>query len=168
MTFSEKSIDIITVPHIKGTFIYFLLKDNEVVYVGQTKSGLDRPFQHKDKDFDMVKILPCDESELNEMEDFYILKYEPKYNKFFSASTYISIQYARTKLRNDTGDKHVTQYDVRRLIALCDVPVFTIMGKDRISVEDYDDILECLKSEISKEPGHWSFMLKQKAKGVMK
>lgn len=38
------------------SIIYFLLQDDEVVYVGQSKGGLARPFSHcVDKDFNLVK-----------------------------------------------------------------------------------------------------------------
>lgn len=62
--------------------IYLLLKNEEVVYVGQTTIGLARVFQHRGKkDFDFIKLIPCDECELTELEDRYIAKYQPIYNQ---------------------------------------------------------------------------------------
>ena len=69
------------IPLIKGSLIYFLVKNNEVVYVGQTKNGLYRPFSHYNKDFDKVYVKKCRTVDLDVIEDYYILKYKPIYNK---------------------------------------------------------------------------------------
>ena len=61
--------------------VYFLLQDGEVVYVGKTKTGLARPFSHFDKEYNEIGVLPCERDKLAEVEDFYICKYTPKYNK---------------------------------------------------------------------------------------
>lgn len=61
-------------------FIYFLCAGDEVVYVGQTRVGLYRPFSHRDKEYNRVKILPCEETQLDYLEEYYIKKYKPKYN----------------------------------------------------------------------------------------
>lgn len=62
--------------------VYFLFKSGEIVYVGQTITGLQRIFFHTaDKDFDSVGIIKCDISKLNETETYYIAKYKPIYNK---------------------------------------------------------------------------------------
>lgn len=83
MKFSEtaqaKTINIVGFPTV---FIYYLLKNDEVVYVGQTRQGLLRPFCHiRDKDFDEVKIIECKKEELDSKEAEAISKYTPKYNK---------------------------------------------------------------------------------------
>ena len=51
-----------------------------MVYVGQTKAGLYRPFSHKDKKYDNVKVIPCKLNELNTLEQQFIEKYKPRYN----------------------------------------------------------------------------------------
>lgn len=61
--------------------VYFLLKGDEVVYVGKTTNGIGRVFAHmKEKDFDNIKIkrMPIDELDLAEAR--YISKYNPRYN----------------------------------------------------------------------------------------
>lgn len=61
--------------------VYFLLQDGEVVYVGKTTTGLARPYSHFDKEYSEIRVLPCERDNLAEVEDFYICKYKPKYNK---------------------------------------------------------------------------------------
>ncbi|MDT8901154.1 GIY-YIG nuclease family protein [Anaeroselena agilis] len=75
------------------SIIYFLFKGDEVVYVGQSKHGVSRVFAHihqspgdYKKSFDRFTITPCEESELNNLEAFYVLKFKPKYNKVFPKS----------------------------------------------------------------------------------
>ena len=88
MQFEEKA-DLV-VDATKDYLIYFLLKENDVVYVGQTTRNLLRPFAHKDKIFDSVAIIyqAEDRELLNEVEEFYIKKYSPKYNKVFNPDGY--------------------------------------------------------------------------------
>lgn len=63
--------------------IYFLIDvNNEVVYVGKTLHEYSRPFAHiNDKVFEKITVLRCNESELDYLEDKFIMKYQPKYNK---------------------------------------------------------------------------------------
>lgn len=70
-------------PGIKSKiFVYFLLQDEDVVYVGQTTSGIIRPISHlNDKVFNFIKIIYCERENLGKMEHKYILKYNPLYNK---------------------------------------------------------------------------------------
>ena len=55
--------------------IYFLCKDSEVIYVGQSVSPSSRIGTHsgdKTKDFDRVYLLPTPQSELNDVEAAFI------------------------------------------------------------------------------------------------
>lgn len=62
--------------------VYFLINKQKIVYIGQTKIGLPRIFQHRQtKVFDKYSILKCTEKELNFYEDYLIKKFKPKYNK---------------------------------------------------------------------------------------
>lgn len=60
--------------------IYFLINDNEIVYVGQSIRGECRIFEH-DKDFTHYTSYIIQIDALNEVEKFLITKYKPKYNK---------------------------------------------------------------------------------------
>lgn len=61
--------------------IYFLIKKDEIVYVGQTTKGISRVYAHLgDKDFDSYAILGCKEDELNDLEAYYIVEFNPCYN----------------------------------------------------------------------------------------
>ena len=57
MKFCEDESMVTTIPKCASNCVYFLLKDNEVVYVGQTAQGIVRLFSHRDKDFDEIKII---------------------------------------------------------------------------------------------------------------
>lgn len=60
--------------------IYFLLKDNIVVYVGQSLNVYRRILEHKRKDFDSFRVIACDECKLLEYERRWIKRFNPIYN----------------------------------------------------------------------------------------
>ena len=107
MKFEEKNA--LTIQRCEYTFVYFLLKNKEVVYVGQTKKGFARPFSHRDKDYDEIKIIYCEPNELDITEDQYIRKYKPVYNKQNNAA----MQWSLTRVRNNVREK-------------CNIPNYTI------------------------------------------
>ena len=67
--------------HSKNKIIYLLKDNNEVVYVGQSKN-LTRTWEHEDKIWDSVEIINIPQNiNLHLIEQLYIDKYKPKYNK---------------------------------------------------------------------------------------
>jgi len=64
--------------------VYFLERDGEIVYIGQSINVSSRIRQHQSgydrKEFDSVRILPCDKKELNNWEGFFIRLLSPKLN----------------------------------------------------------------------------------------
>jgi len=66
---------------LKQCFVYFLVKNDEIVYVGQTTRGIARIYNHYgQKDFDFYSFIECKEEELNDLEASYIIKFNPIYN----------------------------------------------------------------------------------------
>lgn len=67
---------------VEETGIYFLIKSNKVIYVGQTTRWPWRLKEHVNNlmDFDSHKFIPYPESELNMWERAYIKRYRPQYN----------------------------------------------------------------------------------------
>jgi hypothetical protein len=63
-------------------YIYFLIKDNKVVYIGQTYTlATKRPYAHNDKTYDKIMVYEVnDKSQLNSLESYLIYKYNPFYN----------------------------------------------------------------------------------------
>lgn len=63
--------------------IYFLIRDDVVVYVGQTKRGVQRILSHSlDKKFDSFSYYQLPSSvDLNELEAYYIFSLLPEYNR---------------------------------------------------------------------------------------
>lgn len=85
--------------------IYFLLDKGEVVYVGQSTKGLNRVKQHLyegKKQFDDFKIEKCKSDRLNDLENYYILKYRPKYNNLLN-NNMVSTLYIYTKVKEKFG-----------------------------------------------------------------
>jgi hypothetical protein len=72
-----------SVPALPLCGIYFLIKDNEIVYVGQSIHIPRRLKTHKrdQKSFDKVFFVECKRKELDCLERKYIRKFVPKLNK---------------------------------------------------------------------------------------
>lgn len=63
------------------TGIYFLLLNNKVVYIGQTKNLKQRISSHKGKKkFDSFRVFPCNVEKLLMYERRWIVKFQPEYN----------------------------------------------------------------------------------------
>ena len=64
-------------------FVYRLIKDNEIIYVGRTNSFIKRMQSHKlDKDFDKIEILTFDNPiDMQIAELYFISKYKTILNK---------------------------------------------------------------------------------------
>jgi len=72
--------NIYEIPGGVQTAVYLLFDNDEVIYVGQTTYGLKRLFQHGDKKFNKFAFIEKPLEELEYWEDYYIMKYQPKYN----------------------------------------------------------------------------------------
>lgn len=149
MEFTEDNKKIITIKNINESFIYFLIKDENVVYVGQTKNGLFRPFSHHDKDFDTVKIILCESNELDIVEDLYIKKYKPVYNK----QNNYKINFNLSRIRNIIRKKYNNQkFSIRTLKKILFTLNITInenyyTKKSTISFENYVKVMEYMKEQ---------------------
>lgn len=130
----------------KETFVYFLLKNKKIVYVGQTTNGLNRIKQHLldcNKDFDDFKILKCDESELEELESNYIIKYNPIYNKHLN-SFKVKFNYIERKLKQEIGFNPYSIKFLKEIIHFSPVKKELFKNEEIILKSDADKIVEFL------------------------
>lgn len=139
MIFSEENF--ISVPLYQKSFIYFLIKDNEVVYVGKTTQGISRPFSHKDKDYDSINIIYCEEKDLDELEDMYISKYKPPYNKLLNFNMNYTLARVRDEIRKKYDDKKFSKTKLNKIIKALDIHVFIENGSEYIKKDDYQRVL---------------------------
>lgn len=66
--------------------VYFLLKSNEVIYIGATET-VSRVAQHrKEKDFDTIVFMPCKQSIHFALERALIKHFKPPLNKHLAVS----------------------------------------------------------------------------------
>lgn len=64
------------------SIIYFLIMDEEIVYVGQSINGISRIFAHmKDKKFNSYYYISVESRLLDIVEECYIKIFQPIYNK---------------------------------------------------------------------------------------
>lgn len=69
--------------------VYFLIKDDEIIYVGQSIDTWKRIRVHaSEKRFDRVALLPCPPELLDSLETAYILELRPRLNYALGRSDY--------------------------------------------------------------------------------
>jgi len=74
----EKSISY---DSIKKIGIYFLIKDKQIIYIGQSINIHNRLSHHSSrKQFDAISIIECNPDNLDELESLYIHAIKPCLN----------------------------------------------------------------------------------------
>ena len=149
LKFEEKNTKRIEL--INRHLIYFLINDDVVVYVGQTKNGLQRPFSHYDKEFNRLEVLECKEEELDMIENKYIIKYMPEYNKTMNLAYAYGLLRARNEVRKNTELKRYTQYDLKKDLIRLGIKIKSdeINGNGYITVNELHDLIEDINGELT-------------------
>lgn len=111
MIFDEKNA-ILFDNEYSHSCIYFLIKNNVVVYVGKTINGKWRIKQHRyDKNYDKVYIIKCESDDLMELEDKYMMKYKPEYNILYNTNRKnIITTYNEVRRKFNTGIIELIEY----------------------------------------------------------
>lgn len=146
----EETGNIITFQNVDECFVYFLLRDEEVVYVGKTSIGITRPFNHKDKYFTSVKLIHCDYSKLDQTEDFYIEKYKPIYNKSRNYNVIYSLQRVKRIIREDYNFPNFNLSCLKRILKDLKITPFIdeYTNNPCINVEQLDEILKYVMEDL--------------------
>ena len=114
--FNEKNVKYFDLSN-EIYYIYFLLKNNKVVYVGQTNNIFNRIKEHKkNKDFDNVAYITTTKNKVNYLENYYIIKYEPFYNELSTNSKCMSSAYIIKKIRENYNQKEVSFEEIIQFI----------------------------------------------------
>ena len=131
------------------SLIYFLLSAGRVVYVGQTRNGFSRPLSHVGtKDFDEIRVMGANEDSLDELEDEYIRRYEPKYNIQPNFSANISIQKFARSL-SILGKVEVSEVEAFAIIKASGLQTICFGHKKYIQKLFADEIMEILQDNLN-------------------
>lgn len=85
-----------------GTCVYFLCRENKVVYVGQAQNVHSRLVEHmRDKVFDAVFYIRVPAQRMNKIESALIGYLNPEYNKTALSTNNSKISLAKSILLND-------------------------------------------------------------------
>lgn len=86
-----------SVPIDDGYKIYFLFRGDEIVYIGQTRSLLNRISAHQNgtvdtakKEFDSIAVVSSTKESVNDDERVYIGHYAPKHNVHHKQRQYVT------------------------------------------------------------------------------
>ncbi len=125
--------------------IYFLVDNNEVVYVGKTKNGIKRITQHTNKNFNSFGFIEYKENELDYYEDFYIMKYQPKYNNTYSCYR-ASLNGCYSKLSSKIR-KYINIFEFANYIEKEKIDIKKFKNISTITKKDFEYIKEKLNKE---------------------
>ena len=130
--------------------VYFLLRYDEIVYVGVTGKLQQRLDTHtKDKDFDSYAFIKFKDRKTAEiMECRYILEFRPQYNKSIQPSDLITLNMLRNTIKSldNIGTKYYKK-NVNKVIKKLDVPLVEFNGTYYVNNYDVLRIVEELTRE---------------------
>lgn len=69
---------------MKPKYIYFLLQEKRIVYIGQTIDFNQRKPGHADKDYDSFRLIKCPADKADHYEQRLIKYFKPLYNQTFN------------------------------------------------------------------------------------
>lgn len=78
--------------------VYFLIRENKVVYIGASVNVLPRIASHVNKDFDFIRIIQCAPSVLEHYERRWIVRFKPAYNSMHLYKWYGSYRTGRKRV----------------------------------------------------------------------
>lgn len=142
MIFEEKKF--ISIEEYKKVFIYFLIKNDEVVYVGKTTQGIFRPLSHRNKDYDKINIIYCDVDKSDKLESYYILKYKPKYNKELNYNSFYTMNMVVQKIKREI-DFNFNLWRLKSIIKETQINIQEFNGKKYISKDDFKEIIAYIR-----------------------
>lgn len=128
------------VNRIIGYIVYFLLKGDEIVYIGSTRNlNFRMEYHYKTKDFDYIYYIKTrDEETMFRVEAENIINYNPKYNKLLNEK-YITISYIQTYIKK-MGYK-VNKKEIKKAINSLSISVYEFKDLYYVSKEDIKDII---------------------------
>lgn len=117
-------------------FIYFLLHNNKIVYIGQSGDIHGRVISHRrNKVFDSIRSIECHIKNLNFYEKRWIDKFKPKYNKtsnqlvkrtIYKKGEWSSPMSAMEAIWRITYDKRFTKNELRKIDVIDMAQVYDI------------------------------------------
>lgn len=144
MKFSEEDASHLGMPPY--SMVYFLLSNDEVVYVGQTNVGTGRIGAHlADKSFDDVCAIRCDPADLDALEDYYIWKYMPKYNRKPNTVCSVSLNSAKTSVEEALSRK-VGIRKIKTLIDALEIKLRTFNDVAYMSKKDLGLLIDFISA----------------------
>lgn len=145
MKFEEKNFR--KLEKVSDIFVYLLIKNGEVIYVGQTQNGIISPYKHKyNKDFDDIYLIECKENELDYLQDKYIKKYCPIYNRDLNKKVNYSLTRIRTKIKEIYPEFDLRK--VKKIVSILEIPTFKVKNVIYVDKKYYVDILKYYEEKM--------------------
>lgn len=146
MKFDET--DTIAFPMSDMSTIYFLLNDDEVVYIGSSESGVCNISTHADKIFNKVEVKFIPTGNLSETKSNLIKKYCPFYNRKLVDGYDIGMGGIKTKIQKKYNCKEFTLVYLKKIIKLLSIRPYEYNGIIYVSKKDCDKITTFIDAEL--------------------
>ena len=138
-------------PNCNLSVIYFLLQDNEIVYVGSSNKGLSRIYQHiRDKKFNAYSYIVVPPENRAKLENNYIFRFNPKYNYIPNYENMISLNVLQKQLKQKKVEKLYYKRELYKLFEKFGIPIIRWRQFELIYDLDYYQFLE-----KGREEGLW-------------
>ena len=107
LAIEDKTKIVVKKPDLKYyNIVYFLINKGDIVYVGKSTKGLARPWSHRDKEWDSFEYIKVHiHTNLSVVEQYYIDKYKPKYNKSDTAISRKAWSKIKTMIKNRNNNE---------------------------------------------------------------
>lgn len=129
-----------------GTGIYYLLRGNRVVYIGQSTCIINRVSNHfvaRKKRFDRFTYMNAPTHMLNELELKEIITYNPEYNKSLPRNNiYASMGMLKARFRK-------TGFELRDIIKANGIGSMRALGRKYYYLHEFNGILKPVRKEQS-------------------
>lgn len=149
--FSREDILQMQIPIIDNSnlsVIYFLIHENQIVYVGSSANGLSRIYQHiKDKKFDAYSYIVIPSERRAELENEYIFKFNPKYNNLPNYDDMVSLKVLQKQLKEKKVQELYYKRNLYKLFEKFEIPIIRWRQFELIRKVDYYKFLERGKRE---------------------
>lgn len=149
--FSKEDILGMQIPIIDNSnlsVIYFLIHENEIVYVGSSNNGLSRIYQHiKDKKFDAYSYIVVPSQYRAQTENDYIFKFNPKYNNLPNYEDMVSLKVLQKQLKDKKIQNIYYKRNLYKLFEKFEIPIVKWRQFELINRVDYYKFLEKCKRE---------------------
>jgi len=132
--------------------IYFLIDNEEIVYIGVSEQMMYRVITHareKKKHFDSFSMLKmdCSQEELYEYETENMIYHNCKYNKVISSAKYMSINCIKIKIKSIFDVYSVHKKTIKKNLNHLNIKIHMLNATELVHIDDVEILIQYMKTK---------------------